>query len=172
MEQERKKDRLLSAYNYLYDHGKVHSITDLADKMDRSRAGVSQAMNGSSVYLNDRFLKTFAKTFKMISEEWLMYGRGEMLIKGEMLANEKLENKTNLFEVDKGSLINAALAAKDEAIKAKDEVIASLRETIEALRTENKLLKDRVAVLQKSDALHYKFPMGVADEKEDLTKHV
>lgn len=173
MAQGSKKDRLLYAYNYLYDHGRVHTVTDLADKMGRARPGVSKAMSGTSGYLNDRFLKAFAKTFTEISEEWLLYGTGSMLTTGEKLPVEKMneENKF-IFEVDKGSLINAALAAKDETIKAKDETIAGLRETIEALRTENELLKKRVAVLQSGDAIRgYQFPVGVAENNEDVRSH-
>lgn len=162
---EGKKNRLMTAYEYLYENGMIHSVKDLSEKMGRSRPGVSKALNGSPDYLNDKFLTAFAQKFNRISLDWLITGEGDMITQNEQVC---VNNNT----LDQGSLINAALAAKDETIRAKDEVIASLRETIEALRTENKLLKDRIAVLQKSDALHYKFPIGVADEKEDLTKHV
>ena len=78
MDNNGKKERLQNAYDYLYQTGQVHSITELAEKLGRSRPSVSRALNGSPMYLNDKFLKVFANAFEMISLKWLLSGDGDM----------------------------------------------------------------------------------------------
>ena len=178
---ERQK-RLKEVYDYVRQNCSIHTKAGFAETVKYGRTSMSAAMNGNDGYLTDNlFVKICAAFPDTFNIDYLLNGNGNLLIDNVKLVEAEHElhdvrtpisQSSSSQTLDQGSLINAALAAKDEAIKAKDEVIASLRETIEALRTENKLLKDRIAVLQKSDALHYKFPMGVADEKEDLTKHV
>lgn len=81
MIQESKRDRIQKAYKFLYDRGLVHSVTDLAVKMGRTRPGVSNAINGAPEYLNDKFMAAFSKTFNGIfSLDWLLTGNGTMLM--------------------------------------------------------------------------------------------
>lgn len=81
MTQSNDKERMQIAYNYLYDNGKVHSVTDLAQKMNRSRASVSKAISGVPEYLTDKFMAAFSKTFNGIfSLDWLLTGNGTMLM--------------------------------------------------------------------------------------------
>lgn len=76
-----KIERLQKAYNYLYDNGIVHSKAELALKMGRERSNVSAAYHGRTPFFNDRFLVSFCDTFDVISRDWLIYGRGDMLAK-------------------------------------------------------------------------------------------
>lgn len=164
MTQESKKQRLLDAYDYLYYKGIVHSVKELADKMGRSRPGVSKALNGSPDYLNDKFLTAFVQKFDMFSLDWLITGEGSMF-------TSPFESKDN--NLDHGSLINAAMAAKDETIRAKDETIASLRETIEAQKNEIYMLKQQIVEIKNNEILRdYQFPVGVAEKNEDVRPHV
>ena len=55
MAQNSKKERILEAYQHLYDTGKIHSVTQLAETMGRARTGVSKAIAGNPSYLNDKF---------------------------------------------------------------------------------------------------------------------
>ena len=67
----------------------------------------------------------------------------------------------------KSSLVNAALAAKDETIRAKDEIIASLRETIESLKRENEMLHQQLNRHQAEEMIkRHPFPTAVADEQK------
>ena len=86
--------------------------------------------------------------------------------------------------LDISSLINAALAAKDEIIRAKEEVIrakeetikekeinASLRKIIEDLKRENDLLRNQLNKYQAGDILdNHPFPIGVADAGNNNNK--
>jgi hypothetical protein len=85
MVQDSKKDRIQKAYDYLYNKGVVHSVTELADLMGRARPGVSNALNGSPDYLNDKFLTAFGRTFSdYFRMEWLLSGEGQMLTPKEV----------------------------------------------------------------------------------------
>lgn len=166
MNYEEVKNRLKEAYDYLYETGKIHSVTELSDKMKRSRPSVSRALNGVPEYLNEKFLKSFTDTFQMISLNWLMTGNGDMFT--YWTPDGVLDNPQ---PIDQSSLINAVIAAKDETIRAKEEVIiskevtiASLRDTIKALKLENALLRNQLNKYQAGDILeHHPFPIGVAD---------
>ena len=159
MNRDDVKKRLLNAYDYLYETGKVHSVTELAEKMKRSRPSVSRALNGIPEYLNEKFLKSFTDTFDMISLNWLITGNGDMFT---YWTPDGVMDKQNT--IDQSSLVNAALSAKDETIRAKEETIASLRDTIEALKLENALLRNQLNKYQTGDILdNHPFPIGVAD---------
>lgn len=163
MLQDGKKERIKNAYDYLYNKGLVHSVTDLANKMGRARPGVSNALNGVPEYLNDKFIIRFAKVFGL-SAGWLLTGDGEMLL--EQQSNEQPVSQE---PIDHSSLINALLASKDETIaaqqreiEAKDELIASLKSNLNDLR----------ASLLNGNLKDYPFDMGVAENPVNNSKRV
>lgn len=130
--QNEKLSRLQKAFEYLHSRGFVHSVTDLAQKMERARPGVNNALLGKEGYLNDSFLSAFCKKFPIISFEWITAGTGEMV---------NNTNDTHYDTIDQSSLMNAALAAKDETIQAlhdqidtKNELIATLQQHLSDLR--------------------------------------
>ena len=55
-------ERFRKAYDYLYESGAIHTKKDLAEKMKVSRGSVQYAYAGNESYLNESFLKKFAKT--------------------------------------------------------------------------------------------------------------
>ena len=126
MAQKGKKDRFVDAYKYLYETGRVHSVTELADKMGRSRPSVSRAMNGVEDYLNDKFIRSFAKCFPDIFNlDYLLNGEGELL------ANS--EHKDGDVSVDPGDYMTKYIASLEKQIKDKDQQIADLRRDIQLL---------------------------------------
>lgn len=74
-----KQERFQEAYKYLYDTGKIHSKQQLADALGCSRTSVSLAYNGNVTYLNDKFLRKFAREYPQISLGYLLAGDGELL---------------------------------------------------------------------------------------------
>lgn len=168
MNHEDVQKRLMEAYDYLYSTGKIHSVTELADKMNRSRPSVSRALNGVPEYLNEKFIKAFTDTFQMISFKWLINGNCDMFT--QWAPDGVIDNPQH---IDQSSLINAALAAKDETIRSKNEMIESLRETIESLKRENTTLRQQLGTYQAVEMFdHHPFPVGVADKDDNIHARV
>lgn len=78
--------RIWDAYNYLVDEGKVNSVTDLAEKINRNYTSVTTIINGSRS-VTPRIIADMNKYFGYpFNHEWIMTG------KGDMLANKPADN--------------------------------------------------------------------------------
>lgn len=73
--------RIWDAYNYLVDEGKVNSVTDLAEKINRNYTSVTTIINGSRS-VTPRIIADMNKYFDYpFNHEWIMTGKGDMLAK-------------------------------------------------------------------------------------------
>lgn len=71
--------RIWDAYNYLVDEGKVNSVTDLAEKINRNYTSVTSIINGSRS-VTPRIIADMNKYFDYpFNHEWIMTGKGDML---------------------------------------------------------------------------------------------
>ena len=71
--------RIWDAYNYLVDEGKVNSVTDLAEKINRNYTSVTTIINGSRS-VTPRIITDMNKYFGYpFNHEWIMTGKGNML---------------------------------------------------------------------------------------------
>ena len=71
--------RIWDAYNYLVDEGKVNSVTDLAEKINRNYTSVTTIINGSRS-VTPRIITDMNKYFGYpFNHEWIMTGKGDML---------------------------------------------------------------------------------------------
>ena len=150
---EDNTNRFNEVYDYLLYKHIVSGQNDFADALKTSRPNVTAMLNGRQRVTDGTFRKVcsaFPNTFSM---QYLMSGEGSLL-----LAHEEQPSGT----LDQSSLINAALAAKDETIRSKDELIASLRETIDSLRQQISMMRNH----QAGDI--FAFPIGVAEEPTNL----
>lgn len=152
MYQSSKKDRLNDAYEYLYSKGIVHSVTELALKMKRSRAGVSRALNGAPEYLNDKFLKSFAETFDgLFSLDYLINGNGDMFVK----YGESSDNVVKDAPEDPAPYIptwaDAFFDILTNQIKQNENLNRELRESIESV---NQLKGQLSALIEKIGGLN------------------
>lgn len=101
-------ERFRTAYDYLYESGKVHSITEFAKAIGAARTSVSKAYNGDLKYLKGAIMVKVAAAYSEIfNREWIVYGTGEMLTKP--VENEKKD-------IDQNSVIQFLM----EQIKEKD----------------------------------------------------
>lgn len=172
--------------DWLIQNNKVEDQKDLALKTGISQNTVSRIMTGKVEPSDDTLRKlnaTFGNIFNM------QYLRGEsivMLIEdvayykshpGEL---NKLINGEGDNKIDQSSLVNAALAAKDETIaalrdqitakdtviQAKDELIANLRQQISTLQQQLHAAND--------EELFNNFPFqkGIADKQDTDPAHV
>ena len=172
--------------DWLIQNNKVEDQKDLALKTGLSQNTVSRIMTGK-VEPSDDTLRTLNATFGNIFN--MQYLRGEsivMLIEdvayykshpGEL---NKLINGEGDNKIDQSSLVNAALAAKDETIgalrdqltakdtviQAKDELIANLRQQIATLQQQLHAAND--------EELFNNFPFqkGIADKQDTDPAHV
>ena len=120
---------------------------------------MSAAMNGKDSYLTKNlFMKVSAAFPGVFNLDYLLTGKGSLL-------NEEIIHDDGLIQItesiDSSSLINAALAAKDETIATLRDQIATLNELISGLRDEITILKSQ------SDRVNYHFPIGVADDHQE-----
>ena len=149
-----RANRLNEAYRHLFAYFGISSQTDFAKAIHVQRSALSAAMNGSKLYLTNNFFTKICAAFPgVFNLDYFLKGEGELL-----LAHEEQPSGT----LDQSSLINAALAAKDETIRSKDELIASLRETIDSLRQQISMMRNH----QAGDI--FTFPIGVAEEPTNL----
>ena len=71
--------RIWDAYNYLVDKGKVNSVTDLAEKINRNYTSVTTIINGSRS-VTPRIITDMNRSFGYpFNHEWIMTGKGDML---------------------------------------------------------------------------------------------
>ena len=172
--------------DWLIQNNKVEDQKDLALKTGISQNTVSRIMTGKVEPSDDTLRKlnaTFGNIFNM------QYLRGEsivMLIEdvayykthpGEL---NKLINGEGDNKIDQSSLVNAALAAKDETIaalhdqltakdtviQAKDELIANLRQQLDILQKQIRATKDEELFKD------FPFPKGIADKQDTDPAHV
>lgn len=129
-------ERFRKAYDYLYESGAIHTKKDLAEKMKVSRGSVQYAYAGNESYLNESFLKKFAKTFEAINLDWLLTGDGEMLKKAQEapkpneMSNSSNDNISKLLEQNK-------------------ELIDVLKKSLEESQRTNSILLNELAELRK-----------------------
>ena len=143
---ERQK-RLIEVYEHLRRYFCIHTKTGFAKALHYGRTSLSAAMNGDESYLTDNLFKNICEAYpKTFNLDYLLTGKGSLLTIEDEVKSEEIEKQIN--SIDQSSLINAALAAKDETIaalreqlKTKDELIAALRQQIQTLQ-QQEYLKD------------------------------
>ena len=150
--------RLNEVYDYLLYKHIVSGQNDFADALKTSRPNVTAMLNGRQRVTDETLRKVcnaFPNTFSM---QYLLSGEGQLLV---------VHGGPSSDNLDQSSLINAALAAKDETIRSKDETIASLRETIESLKQQLSMLRTH------SNNEMFAFPgIGVAEEPVNIKSKI
>lgn len=135
-----KQKRLHEVYEHLRMSYGVHTQIDLAKALHYSRNAITLALNGNEKYLTENLFRSVCETYPGIFNlDYLLTGNGTLL-KERVIHDDGLIMATER-DIDASSLVNAALAAKDETIavmreqiEAKDALIASLRQQIELLK--------------------------------------
>ncbi len=173
-----KNDIFANVLDWLIQKGKVEDQKDLAIKTGISQNTVSRIMTGKVEPSDDTLRKLNASFGNIFNMQYLRGESTVMLIEDAAYYKSHPKELKKLFgeeekEIDQSSLINAALAAKDETIRTKDETIASLRETIESLKRENAILRQQLGIYQAGEMFdHHPFPIGVADKDDNIPARV
>ena len=102
--------RIWDAYNYLVDEGKVNSVTDLAEKINRNYTSVTTIINGSRS-VTPRIIADMNKYFGYpFNHEWIMTGKGDMLANKPAEAIQKASTVVNQAWANNSpnAMVNAA----------------------------------------------------------------
>lgn len=176
-----RQKRLNEVYEHLHNYFSIHTKGDFADSIKYARAYISSALNGNEKYLTDKLFTNICDAYPGVFDlNYLLTGEGSLLTIKEEVHNEDHERLYNPQPIDQSSLINAALAAKDETIavlrdqitakdtviQAKDELIANLRQQIATLQQQLHAAKDEELFKD------FPFPKGIADKQDTDPAHV
>ena len=129
-----------AAFNYLRDHGYLHTQKDMADAIGSTAPNVSRMLKGDPKVLTDNICVRVQRSYGCISANWLMHGEGEMLVVDEPTeqgdAKGTLAAKNETIATLRAQLKDkdALLADKDGRIADKQALIDNLQEQLADLR--------------------------------------
>ena len=138
---ERQK-RLKEVFEYVRNKFGIHTQIDFAEALHKSRNAISLALNGNELYLTDKLFKNICEVYPgVFNLDYLLTGEGSLLSTEEEAKNEDIVKMLGQQSIDHSSLVNAALAAKDETIKTlegrlrdKDRIIQLLENEVRGLK--------------------------------------
>ena len=178
-----KNEIFAHVLDWLIQEKKVDDQKDLAVKTGISQNTVSRIMTGK-VEPSDDTLRKLNGAFGNIFNMQYLRGESTVMLNEDVAYYKAQPDKNPLNDlkakepesaIDQSSLVNAALAAKDDAIESlkrelltKDDLIQSLREQIatkEQLIAEQKarLIEYRRIIDSQNGLSGYPLPIGVAD---------
>ena len=176
-----REKRLHEVFEHLRKFFGIHTQTDFAVALKYSRVYISSALNGNEKNLTDKLFENICEAYPGVFDlHYLLTGEGQLLTIEEEVHNEDHERLYDPQPIDQSSLINAALAAKDETIavlrdqltakdtviQAKDELIANLRQQIATLHQQLHAAKDEELFK------NFPFQKGVSDKHDTDTSRV
>ena len=171
-----KNEIFAHVLDWLIQEKKVEDQKDLAVKTGISQNTVSRIMTGK-VEPSDDTLRKLNSAFGNIFN--MQYLRGESVVMlnedaayyktqsvEHPLTNLKTEEPSNA--IDQSSLVNAALAAKDQVIAQMELRLSEKDEIIQTQRLLIQNLQQQLAELRATSTNYDKhpFPMGVADKPD------
>lgn len=161
-----KQERLKEVYNHLRSYFGIHTQIDFAEAIRITRPALSSAMNGNEAYLTKNLFQKICAAFPGVFDlDYLLTGKGLLLTVEEEVKSEEIEKQNN--SIDQSSLVNAALAAKDETIAALREQIKAKDDLITALHQQIELLKQQIMKAQTEEYLKdFPFAPGVAEGRD------
>jgi transcriptional regulator with XRE-family HTH domain len=163
---ERQK-RLKEVYEYLRKSYGIHTQSDFANALRKSRNSITLALNGDGKYLTDKLFKNICEAFKGVFDlNYLLTGEGSLLTIEEEVHNEDYERLCNPQPIDNSSLVNAIIAAKDETIASLRRELDAKNETIALQRSRIAELERQIAESTQSDLSRYPFTIGTAEDSK------
>lgn len=159
-----RRDKLIAAYNYLCNHGRVHKQKDLGAAIGKTESTMSKAFNGKEDALTDKLFRDICTAFPgTFNLEWFLEDKGDMLINHGtdptgFVAEAPKEQQNDALAFASAQLAQLAnklidsLADVDRREKQLNELIARLQnqeqqlnDLITRLSGYEQLIKSRVA---------------------------
>ena len=150
---------------------------DIADRMGMAEASFTRGLARIKEKNDEDFVISFHSAVSdFISLDYLLHGVGSLVTEDEKVGSRSM-TVTNQQLPDMSSVINAALAAKDETIATLNGRIADLQRTIADKEEIIKAREARIAELERqlaaaatSDLSRYPFTIGAAEPSQSITK--
>ena len=148
--------------DWIYANTEAHNQADVARKSGLFEATISRALNGKIKRVKQETLRKVNSAFGNVFNPAWLRGDSDIMLTADLAPISSTQSQTTTPSetdtADMSSLINAALAAKDETIMSlkrelstKDDLIAALREQI---TDHNQLMR---ATRQQADDLTKKY---------------
>lgn len=114
-----KKERVNAAFNFLREHGYLHTQKDMAEAIGSTPPNISRMLAGDAKVLTDNICVRIQRAYPIISANWLIHGDGDM------------HNNTErqMMMTDPSSVTNAIIASKDETIESLKRELAKAEES-------------------------------------------
>ena len=176
---ERQK-RLNEVYEHLRKFYGIHTQSDFANALRKSRNAITLALNGDEKYLTDKLFKNICEAYKGVFDlNYLLTGEGDLLTLEEDVKSEDIEKAINptsqpqaidyTFLIEKA--VEKATAYADKTIAILEKQVATLEKDIEAKDTEISTLKDRLHEFEIATTIitpgqTYPFEVGVSETKD------
>lgn len=168
---EENTKRINDVYDYLIYRHIINGQEDMAHALKTSRPNITSMLSGKKSVTTETLRKINEAFPNIFSLKWLLTGEPPMFIDDPFKTNNTSKSEN---VIDQSSLVNAALAAKDEIIAAKQQVIDQLSHRLEEKDVLITELRARIADLQRlaslthtADPLRtYPFEIGVAESDE------
>lgn len=169
-----REKRLHEVFEHLRKFFGIHTQTDFAVALKYSRVYISSALNGNEKNLTDKLFENICEAYPgVFNLHYLLTGEGDLLTIEEEVHNEEHEKLYNPQPIDQSSLVNAAIAAKDETIinlkeriKELQRTIADKEEIIKARDARIITLERQLAAATTGDLSRYPFTMGAAEDNK------
>ena len=161
---ERQK-RLNEVYEHLRKFYGIHTQSDFANALRKSRNAITLALNGDEKYLTDKLFKNICEAYKGVFDlNYLLTGEGDLLTVEEDTRNDAIKETFGM--IDQSSMVNALIAAKDETIASLRRELDAKNETIALQRSRIADLERQLAAARMSDIDNYPFTIGAAEGKK------
>ena len=163
-----KKERVNAAFNFLREHGYLHTQKDMAEAIGSTPPNISRMLAGDAKVLTDNICVRIQRAYPVISANWLIHGDGDMLI---------MDNNTErqMMMPDPSSVTNAIIASKDETIAEKDARIEAIKATIAEkdarIADKDAIILNLQGQLRDKDATIADREATIVDLREQLADH-
>lgn len=163
-----KKERVNAAFNFLREHGYLHTQKDMAEAIGSTPPNISRMLAGDAKVLTDNICVRIQRAYPVISANWLIHGDGDMLI---------MDNNTErqMMMPDPSSVTNAIIASKDETIAEKDARIEDIKATIAEkdarIADKDAIILNLQGQLRDKDATIADREATIVDLREQLADH-
>jgi hypothetical protein len=152
-------------YEHLRKFYGIHTQSDFANALRKSRNAITLALNGDEKYLTDKLFTTICEAYKgVFNLNYLLTGQGDLLTVEEDAHNDAIQETFGM--IDQSSMVNALIASKDETIASLRRELDAKNETITLQRSRIADLERQLAAARMSDIDNYPFTIGAADGKE------